>query len=163
MQSSVDALTTGRVVGTTHPTVSSGCCAAETAAAEAPPLDRADSSDQTQTPPTTVPAETSAPGQPTADDPTASPRIQGQWSEVFSLANVAIHTHVLRNGKVLFWGRRKHPTTNSFESLNEHETHAFVFDPASRRCTPTSNQPVRQSGETINLFCSATLFFQMAG
>jgi len=99
----------------------------------------------------------SAPPASTAASAT-SPNLQGQWSEVFPLANVAIHTHVLRNGKVLFWGRRKQPTTNCFESLNEHETHAFLFDPATMRCTPTSNQPVRQSGETINLFCSSHTF-----
>jgi galactose oxidase len=110
----------------------------------------------------TAPAETAMPAQPTADDTTAasatSPDVQGEWSVVFSLPNVAIHTHVLRNGKVLFWGRRKHPTTNDFESLNEHETHAFLFDPATMCCRPTSNQPVRQSGESINLFCSSHTF-----
>jgi galactose oxidase len=108
------------------------------------------------------PLTTTGTTHPTVDDTTAdsatSPSVQGQWSEVFSLANVAIHTHVLRNGKVLFWGRRKQPTTNSFESLNEHETHAFLFDPATMRCTRTSNQPVTQSGEAINLFCSSHTF-----
>ena len=123
---------------------------------------RAESSDHTESLSTAAPVETSRSARSTANDtatPSAtSPSVQGQWSEVFYLANVAIHTHLLRNGKVLFWGRRKQPTTDSFESLNEHETHAFLFDPATMRCTPTSNQPARQSGETINLFCSSHTF-----
>jgi hypothetical protein len=87
-----------------------------------------------------------------------SAKPQGEWSAPFSLANVAIHAHVLRNRKILFWGRRKQPTDNLFPSLNEWETHAFLLDPTTLRCTPTSNQPLTKSGKSINLFCSSHTF-----
>src|ERR1700740_2232839 len=98
------------------------------------------------------------PAETTRNHTATSPSVQGQWSEVFSLPNVAIHMHVLRNGRVLFWGRRKQPTDDSFESLNEHETHPFLLDPTTMCCTPTSNQPARESGEAINLFCASHTF-----
>ena len=90
--------------------------------------------------------------------PKASGSPQGQWSAPFFLANVAIHAHLLHNKKVLFWGRRNQPTTNSFASLNEWETHAFLLDLETMKSTPTSNQPTDQSGKTINLFCSSHTF-----
>src|SRR5437588_5326012 len=31
---------------------------------------------------------------------------RGRWSDVIALPNVAIHAHLLRNAKVLMWGRR---------------------------------------------------------
>src|SRR5207237_4882661 len=37
----------------------------------------------------------------------APPRQVGKWSEVFDLGNVAVHTHVLPMGKVLFWSRHE--------------------------------------------------------
>ena len=39
----------------------------------------------------------------------ASPREVGRWDPVFSLPNVAIHTHLLPDGRVLLWGRRDDP------------------------------------------------------
>src|ERR1700751_6422329 len=97
-------------------------------------LDQAAKGGATQAPSAPPLAET------TPNATATSPSVQGQWSEVFSLPNVPIHMHVLRNGRVLFWGRRKQPTDDSFESLNEHETHPFLFDPTTKCCTPTSNQ-----------------------
>jgi len=91
---------------------------------------------------------------------TADPSQVGQWSEKISLANVPIHTHVLPTGKVLFWGRRNPPGTPDFPSLNQHETHAFVWDPAipQNAARPTSNQPADSHGNSINLFCSGHTF-----
>jgi hypothetical protein len=96
---------------------------------------------------------------PLTNHPSATqPSLTGTWSEVLNLANVAIHTHVLPTGNVLFWGRRKQPTDNSFASLNEWETHTFLLDLQSFECRPTANQPVDGDGKPINLFCSGHTF-----
>jgi hypothetical protein len=91
---------------------------------------------------------------------TVDPAEVGQWSEKIALANVPIHTHVLPTGKVLFWGRRNPPGTPDFASLNLHETHAFIWDPANPDAAvkPTSNQPTDSQGNSINLFCSGHTF-----
>ena len=90
----------------------------------------------------------------------ADPSEVGQWSEKISLANVPIHTHVLPTGKLLFWGRRNPPATPDFPSLNQHETHAFIWDPANPHAAakPTSNEPTDSHGNSINLFCSGHTF-----
>ena len=77
----------------------------------------------------------------------------GRWDAVFELPNVAIHTNVLPNGKVLFWGRRDRPTG----SMNEHECTPFIWDPATGESTSTP-QPKRLNGTKINLFCSGHAF-----
>jgi galactose oxidase len=84
-----------------------------------------------------------APGQ--ANDP----KEVGRWNPVFALPNVAIHSHLLPDGKVLFWGRRDHPG----DSLDVHECTPQVWDPVTRKTTPTP-QPKALDGSTINLFCS---------
>jgi hypothetical protein len=92
--------------------------------------------------------------------PVANPAEVGQWSVKIPLANVPIHTHVLPTGKVLFWGRRNPPGTADFPSLNQHETHPFIWDPANPFATgkPTSNQPTDSQGNPVNLFCSGHTF-----
>jgi alpha-amylase len=85
--------------------------------------------------------------------PAAKPEVVGKWGAVFSLPNVAIHAHVLPNRKVLFWGRRDHPT----DSLNVHECTPFVWDPATKTSTQTP-QPALANGAKINLFCSGHTF-----
>jgi galactose oxidase len=89
---------------------------------------------------------------------TASAKPQGEWSNLLPLPNVAIHAHMLHTGKVLFWGRRKQPTDNSFSSLNEWETHTFLFDLATGNCSPTLDQPINKDNKPINLFCSSHTF-----
>ncbi|HLX92416.1 MAG TPA: galactose oxidase-like domain-containing protein [Puia sp.] len=88
------------------------------------------------------------------------PEVVGQWSGTIPLANVPIHTHVLPTGKVLFWGRRDPPGTPDFPSLNQHETHAFIWDPSNptKPAIPTNNQPRDSRGNLINLFCSGHTF-----
>ena len=73
----------------------------------------------------------------------------GRWDPVFPLPNVAIHAHLLPNGKVLFWGRRDDPAG----SMNEHSCTPHVWDPATGTSTPTP-QPRRADGTTVNLFCA---------
>ena len=66
------------------------------------------------------------------------PAVLGQWSEVKPWPIVAIHTHVLPNGRVLVWPR----------SGGED---ARIWDPASEGFTPV---PL----STTNLFCSGHAF-----
>jgi galactose oxidase len=77
----------------------------------------------------------------------------GRWDPVFELPNVAIHTHVLPNGKVLFWGRRDQPTG----SLNEHECTPYIWDPRTGELTSTP-QPALADGTKVNLFCAGHAF-----
>jgi len=73
----------------------------------------------------------------------------GRWERVFGLPNVAIHTTLLPDGKVLFWGRRDDPAG----SMNEHAGTPHVWDPVSRSSAATP-QPRRADGTTVNLFCA---------
>jgi hypothetical protein len=84
----------------------------------------------------------------------------GQWSALIELPNVPIHAHLLPTGKLLFWGRRSPPATNDFPSLNQHATHAFLWDPLQPNAAakPTANQPTDAAGQPINLFCSGHTF-----
>ncbi len=100
-------------------------------------------------------ASVSAPASVSASGPAA----MGQWSPPFDLKNVAIHTHLLPNGKVLYWGRRKEPGSLKFSTLNEHETLTYVWDPATNTSVQTKNQPMLADGKTtVNLFCSGHTF-----
>lgn len=101
-------------------------------------------------------AETTVSGAPGAEPATQDPSWArlGRWDPVFTLPNVAIHVHVLPNGKVLFWGRRDHPEG----TLNEHECTPYIWDPGTGDLVPTP-QPTRGDGTTkVNLFCSGHAF-----
>jgi hypothetical protein len=82
--------------------------------------------------------------------PAADPKEVGRWDPVFSLANAPIHTHLLPNGKVLFWGRRDDPDG----SLDEHSCTPHIWDPANPKTTTPTPQPKLADGTTVNLFCS---------
>ena len=58
--------------------------------------------------------------------------VKGQWGRVFELPNVAIHTHVLPNGRVLMWGRRDNPT----DSLDVHECTPVRLESGRRHDRP---------------------------
>lgn len=100
---------------------------------------------------------------PTADEadaravpfayPVESSASKGQWGPVFSLPNVAIHTHVLPNGTVLMWGRRDRPK----QSLDIHECTPFLWNPVSGTVTNTP-QPKPTPETTVNLFCAGHTF-----
>lgn len=77
----------------------------------------------------------------------------GRWDPMFPLPNVAIHTHVLPDGKVLFWGRRDDPNG----SMNEHVCTPHVWDPTTGTSTSTP-RPTLADGTTVNLFCSGHTF-----
>jgi hypothetical protein len=105
---------------------------------------------------TEVPAQTESAVQtrpPSSPCAAADPKEVGRWDPKFSLPNVAIHTHVLPNGKVLFWGRRDQPE----ESLDVHECTPHIWDPVTKTTTATP-QPTLSNGTKINLFCSGHAF-----
>ncbi|KAK0651107.1 hypothetical protein B0T16DRAFT_321920 [Cercophora newfieldiana] len=85
-------------------------------------------------------------------------KTSGRWSEPFELPNVAVHASLLPNGKILHWGRRENPKSTDLASLDEHFTKAFVWDPVSKKSTPTANEPRDINGKTVNLFCSGHAF-----
>jgi len=82
----------------------------------------------------------------------------GQWGPLFDLENVAAHASLLPNGKVLYWGRRSNPKDTKPESLNEHFTKAFIWDPSTGKSKATASQPLGTKAETVNLFCSGHCF-----
>src|SRR3712207_414299 len=61
----------------------------------------------------------------------ADPAEKGRWGPVFRLPNVAVHTHVLPDGRVLMWGRRDTPA----DDLDVHECTPFVWNPADGTTT----------------------------
>lgn len=102
-----------------------------------------------------------------------SGKVVGQWSEVFSLSNVAAHASLLPNGKVLYWGRRTNPLGATKENgqasptMDEHWTNAFCWDPRTRESIPTANQPpgvpngttrLGNQDKRVNLFCGGHCF-----
>jgi hypothetical protein len=77
----------------------------------------------------------------------------GRWDPVFELPTVAIHTHVLPNGKVLLWGRRDQPTG----AMNKHECTPCIWDPRTGELTPTP-KPMRADGTKVTCFALGMLF-----
>jgi hypothetical protein len=83
------------------------------------------------------------------------PAVSGRWEPVFDLPNAAIHTNVLPNGKVLFWGRRDDPKG----SLDPHSCTTWLWDHRTGNAPErTTNQPTHTNGQTVNLFCSGHAF-----
>ena len=110
---------------------------------------------------------------PTADEaaaraapftfPVESRAVRGQWGPVLKFPNVAIHTHVLPNGRVLMWGRRDHPT----DTLDEHVCTPFLWDPTdatnpmdptTAKTTSTPQPTLANQITTVNLFCAGHAF-----
>jgi hypothetical protein len=83
----------------------------------------------------------------------ADAALNGRWGGIIDLPNVAIHSHVLPNGRVLVWGRRDRRS----DSLDVHECTPFVWSPADGSITMTP-QPRRADGTKVNLFCSGHAF-----
>ena len=82
------------------------------------------------------------------------PKEPGRWDPKFSLLNVAIHTHLLPNGKVLFWGRRDRPNL----TLDEHSCTPQFWDPATGETAQTPKPTLADGKTTVNLFCSSHTF-----
>jgi galactose oxidase len=95
----------------------------------------------------------------------SQPELKGKWGDPFNLSNVAVHVSLPHNGKVLYWGRRKDPTVDpdlSNGNMDEHDTHAFVWDPAkpAEKSIPVPGDPKTPdvSLKGTNLFCSGHAF-----
>jgi galactose oxidase len=102
--------------------------------------------------------------------PLEDPARWGRWAPVFTLPNVAIHTHVLPNGRVLMWGRR----VDSDPDLDVQSCAPFVWDPEPnapmdppapedrarrpRAKTVRTGPPLGIDGKPVNLFCSGHAF-----
>jgi galactose oxidase len=83
-----------------------------------------------------------------------SAAVRGQWGPVFPLPNVAVHAHLLPNGRVLIWGRRDQPT----QCLDVHACTPFLWDPGTGQVTNTPQPTLADGTTTINLFCSGHTF-----
>lgn len=83
---------------------------------------------------------------------------QGSWSAVIKLPNVPIHTHLLPNGKILFWGRRLEVGSTDDPTLDEHFCQPFIWDPIADSAAQNVKKiarPTLADGKTpVNLFCS---------
>ena len=78
-----------------------------------------------------------------------TPTERGKWSPSFQLPNVGTHAHLLRNGKVLMWGRRD----TADQSMNTTPPTPLVpggaFAPPAS-CTPwLLTFPERQAGQEV--------------
>lgn len=83
-----------------------------------------------------------------ATPPVSSPGQLGQWGPCEELETVPVHINLLPNGKLLYWGRDKHPDT--WDTAGSCNT--YVWDPITKvRSGPIING-------TTNLFCSAHSF-----
>ena len=92
--------------------------------------------------------------------------VEGQWSDLFDLSNVAVHASLLYTGQVLYWGRRanpkgvdpKNPGMTAPSTLNESSTKAFLWDPSTKKSEPIAKEPLGSANQTVNLFCSGHCF-----
>jgi hypothetical protein len=53
----------------------------------------------------------------------------GEWGATFDWPNVAVHAHLLPNGKVLFWSRREWADGKPTESLDPQDSTPRLWDP----------------------------------
>jgi hypothetical protein len=77
----------------------------------------------------------------------------GEWSAPFDLPNVPIHSHLLPDGRVLFWGRRDRPDL----TLDEHSCTPQIWDPGTGKAVAAA-PPKSKDGNGVNLFCSGHSF-----
>lgn len=87
-------------------------------------------------------------GRPAPADAPAKPKDVGQWAKPFDLQNVAIHTHVLPDGRVLYWSRRDKAGQSD---LNPHDCTPRIWN-------PQTNKIVLTPKPGFNLFCSGHTF-----
>lgn len=76
---------------------------------------------------------------------------QGSWSPEIKLPNVPIHAHLLRDGRVLFWGRRNEVGSAEDKTLDEHVCQPFLWDPIK---DPQAHHVTKTPVVPVNLFCS---------
>ncbi len=81
------------------------------------------------------------------------PSLQGRWSELESLPASGIHTHVLPDGKVLFWSRFMDPNDreSTVEGIVPGAPATFLYDPLTGLTKSIANPEV-------DAFCSGHAF-----
>lgn len=77
----------------------------------------------------------------------SGPEVVGQWSSVITLPIVAIHMHMLPNGKVLIFQDDNHPNYNVNATRLGGYTVAYVWDVGAGTTTQVDNT-------SVNEFCS---------
>src|SRR5947209_6608454 len=83
----------------------------------------------------------------------------GRWLPAFQLPHVAIHTHVLPDGKVLFWGRRPRPDDPMDPVDKDILCWPFVWDPETGESIRAPQPRIGDTdATTVNLFCSGHSF-----
>jgi galactose oxidase len=89
-----------------------------------------------------------------ADEHAATVREQiGSWEPVIRVPNVPVHSHLLPDGTVLFWGRR----ADLAGGMDQHVSDVFVLDPQSAAIRKVP-RPTMPDGSLVNLFCSGHAF-----
>jgi galactose oxidase len=92
---------------------------------------------------------------------TGQPPTVGEWGAVIPWPNVAIHAHLLPNGKVLFWGRREWNTNvnppKPAEGLDPHRSIPRIWDPVTGTFS-TTPEPKDRNGNPYNVFCAGHAF-----
>ncbi|HEU5130751.1 MAG TPA: Calx-beta domain-containing protein, partial [Pyrinomonadaceae bacterium] len=80
-----------------------------------------------------------------ATPPVSNPGALGQWDPCEELETVPVHANLLPDGRILYWGRDKHPDT--WDTANGCNT--YWWDPI----TKVKSGPIVNT--TTNMFCSA--------
>ena len=83
-----------------------------------------------------------------ATPPVSNPGALGQWAPCEELETVPVHANLLPDGRILYWGRDKHPDT--WDTAGSCNT--YWWDPI----TKVKSGPILNT--TTNLFCSAQSF-----
>jgi len=86
-----------------------------------------------------------------APAPQSGPEVVGQWSSVITLPIVAIHMHMLPNGKVLIWQDDNNANYNTNGTRLGGSTVAYVWDVDAGTTTQVNNT-------SVNEFCSGHAF-----
>ena len=95
-----------------------------------------------------TPGESAGVSNNSATSPMQSgPEVVGQWSSVITLPIVAIHMHMLPNGKVLIWQDDNNANYNTNGTRLAGYTVAYVWDVGAGTTTQVDNT-------TVNEFCS---------
>src|SRR6185503_4995053 len=81
----------------------------------------------------------------------SGPETVGQWSSVITLPIVAIHMHMLPNGKVLIWQDDNNANYNTNGTRLAGSTVAYVWDVGAGTTTQVNNT-------SVNEFCSGHAF-----
>jgi chitodextrinase len=81
----------------------------------------------------------------------SGPETVGQWSSVITLPIVAIHMHMLPNGKVLIWQDDNNANYNTNGTRLAGSTVAYVWDVGAGTTTQVNNT-------SVNEFCSSHAF-----